>query len=134
MKRWKHKKKEHFFINSCLSHCFEENIVTNPRWILKKWRRFMFLRCPNIKPSLTFLTAIMGWEILNNIGKQFVQKLPVKSSFYRGYCGKLGIHLKKMKEVFVTMSPIYKKISHILRSYFRMRDTCTYLQPIFQTL
>ena len=48
----------------------------------------MFLRGPSIKNSLTFLTTIMVLEILNNDGKHFLQKIPVKSSFCREYCGK----------------------------------------------
>ena len=47
----------------------------------------MFLRGPSTKKSLTFLTAIMVLEILNNVGKNVLQKHPVKSSFYRDYCG-----------------------------------------------
>ena len=44
----------------------------------------MFLSSPSTKTSLTYLTAIMVVEILNNIGKHFLQKMLVKSSFGRG--------------------------------------------------
>ena len=64
---------------SCLSHCFSENIVINTRLILQNRRRFMFLIYPNTKTSFTFLTSIMGWEILNNIGKHLLQKITIKS-------------------------------------------------------
>ena len=47
----------------------------------------MFLGGPSTKNSLTFLTSIMVLEILNNVGKHFLQKIPVKSSFCREYCG-----------------------------------------------
>ena len=58
----------------------------------------MFLKGPSTKTSLTFLTAVMVLEILNNVGKQFLQKIPVKSSFCREYCGQSEIHLTKWKE------------------------------------
>ena len=96
---------------SCLSHCFAETIVTNPRLILQNWRRFMFLRCPATKTFLTFLTSIMGWEILNNIGKNILQKLHVKSSFCREYCGQSEIPHTKLKDYFVPKKPIYKNLS-----------------------
>ena len=35
----------------------------------------MFLRGPSTKTSLTFLTAIMVLEILNNVGKHFLQRI-----------------------------------------------------------
>ena len=66
----------------------------------------MFLRVPSTKTSLTFLTAIMVLEILNNIGKNFLQKITVKSSFCREYCGQSEIHHTKLKEVFVPKRPI----------------------------
>ena len=94
----------------------------------------MFLRGPSTKTSLTFLTAIMVLEILNNVGKHFLQKTPVKSSFCREYCGHSEIHLTKLKEVFVLKRPIYKNLSHFLDIDFRLRDTCTSLEAIFQTL
>ena len=116
------------------SHSFAETIVINPRWILQNWRRFMFLRGPSTKPSLTFLIAIMVLEILNNVGKHFLQKISVKSSFCREDCDQSEIHLTKMKEDFVPKRPVYKKLSHFLHSYCKMRDTCTSLEAIFQTL
>ena len=135
MKRWKREQEGTFFTQiSCLSDCFSEHIVTNPRWILKKLRSFMFLRGPSTKTSLTFLTAIMDWEILNNIGEHFLQKILVKSSFCREYCGQSEIHHTKMKEIFVSKRPIYKNLSHFLHSHFIMIDTRTSLQAIFQTL
>ena len=94
----------------------------------------MFLRVPSTKTSLTFLTAIMVLEILNNVGKHFLQKNPVKSSFFREYFGQLEIHFTKMKEVFVPKRPIYKNLSQFFHSDFRLRDTCTSLEAIFQTL
>ena len=94
----------------------------------------MFVRGPYTKTSLTFLTDIMVLEILNNVGKHFLQKIPVKSSFCRDDCGQYEIHNTKLKEVFVPKRTIYKNLSHILHSDFRIRDTCTYLQTIFQTL
>ena len=94
----------------------------------------MFLRGPSTKTSLTFLTAIMVLEILNNVGKHFLQKNPVKSSFCREYFGQLEIHFTKLKEVLFPKRPIYKKISHFFHSDFRLRDTCTSLEVIFQTL
>ena len=39
-----------------------------------------------------------------------------------------------MKEVFVPKRPIYKNLSHFLHKYYRMRDTCASLQPIFHTI
>ena len=48
----------------------------------------MFLRGPSTKTSLTFLSVISFLEILNNVGKHFLQKIPVKSSFCREDCGK----------------------------------------------
>jgi len=119
---------------ACFSHCFADTIVINKRWILQNWRSFMFLRGPSTKTSLTFLTTIMVLEILNNVEKHFLQKITVKSSFCREYCGQLEIHFTKMKEVFVPKGPIYKNLSHFLHSDFRMRDTCTSLEAIFQTL
>lgn len=41
----------------------------------------MFLICPTTKTSLTFLIAILGWEILNNIGKQFCRKVLLSHHF-----------------------------------------------------
>ena len=119
---------------SCFSHCFAETIVINPRRIFKKWRRFMFLRGPSTKASLNFITAIMVLEILNNVGKHSLQKILVKSSFCREYCGQSEIHHKKMKNFFVPKRPIYKNLSHFFHSDFRTRDKCTSLQAIFQTL
>ena len=94
----------------------------------------MFIRFPSTKTSLTFLTTIMVLEILNNVGKHLLQKIPVKSSFCREYCGQLEIHFTKMKEVFVPKRPIYKNLSHFLDIDFRLRDTYTYLEAIVQTL
>ena len=94
----------------------------------------MFLRGPYTKTSLTFLTAIMVWEILSNVGKHVLQKIPVKSSICREDCGQSEIHITKRKEVFVPTRPIYKKVSQFFHSDFRIRDTCTSLQAIFQTL
>ena len=94
----------------------------------------MFLRGPSTKTSLTFLTAIMVLEILNNFGKHFLQKNPVKSSFCREYCGQLEIHFTKLKEVFVPKRPIYKTLSQFLDIDFILRDTCTSVEAIFQTL
>ena len=176
---------------SCLNHSFPETIVINRRWIFQNWKAFMFLRGQYTKTSLTFLTAIMVLEILNNVGKHFLQKIPVKSSFCRDNCGqyivqkwrrfmflrgkytktsltfltaimfleilnnvgkhfwqkilvnsslcredggKYKIHHTKLKERFFPKRPIYKNLSHVFHNHFRMRDTCTYLQAIFQTL
>ena len=94
----------------------------------------MFLRGPSTKTSLTFLTTIIDWEILNNIGKHFLQKIHVKLSFCREDCGQSEILHTKLKEVFVPKRPIYKNLSHVFHSHFIMRDTWTSLQPIFQTL
>ena len=94
----------------------------------------MFLIGPSRKTSLTFLTAIMVLEILNNVGKHFLQKIRVKSSFFREYCGQSEIHIEKLKEVFVPKRPIYKKLSHFFDIDFRLRDTCTSLEAMFQTL
>ena len=94
----------------------------------------MFLRGPSTKTSLTLLTTIMVLEILNNVGKHFLQKIPVKSSFYREYCGQSEIHHTKLKEGFVPKRHIYKNLSHFLHSDFRIKDTYTSLQGIFQTL
>jgi len=94
----------------------------------------MFLRGPSTKTSLIFLTAIMVLEILNKVGKHFLQKITVKSSFCREYCGQLEIDFTKLKEVFVPKRPIYKNLSHFFHSDFRLRDTCTSLEVIFQTL
>ena len=66
----------------------------------------MFLRGPYTKTSLTFLTAIIVLEILNNVEKHFLQKIPVKSSFCREDCGQSKIHNTKLKEVFVPKRPI----------------------------
>ena len=138
-KRWKDEKeiskKGHFFAQiSCLSHCFAENIVTNPRCIFQNRRSFMFLRGPSTKTSLTFLTSIMDWEILNNMGEHFLQKIHVKSSFCREDYGQSEIHHTKIKGFFVPKRSIYKNLSHIFHSDFIMRDTCTSLQVIFHTL
>ena len=116
---------------ACFSHCFAETIVINPRWILQNWRIFMFLRGPSTKTSLTFLTSIMVLEILNNVGKHFLQKILVKSSFCREYCGQSKIHYTKLKDFFVPKRNIYKNLSHVLHSDFKIRDTCTSLQAIF---
>ena len=94
----------------------------------------MFLRGPSTKTSLTFLTSIMVLEILNNVGKHFLQKIPVKSSFCREYCGQSEMNITKLKEVFVPKGTIYKNLSQFFHSDFRMRDTCTSLQAIFQSL
>ena len=94
----------------------------------------MFLRGPYTKTSLTFLTAIMVLEILNNVGKHFLQKNPVRSSFCREYCGQLEIHITKLKDFFVPKRAIYKNLSHFFYIDFRLRDTCTSLEAIFQTL
>ena len=136
-KRWKDEnitRRNIFAEIACFSHYFAEPIVTNKRWILKNWRRFLFLRGLSTKTSLTFLTAIMVLEILNNDGKHFFQKIPVKSSFCREYCGQLEIHFTKLKDIFVPKRPIYKNLSHFFHSDFRLRDTCTSLEDIFQTL
>ena len=117
---------------SCFSHYFAEIIVINIRWIFQNRRRFMFLRGPSTKTSLTFLTTIMVLEILNNVGKHFLQKIPVKSSFYREACGQSKINHTNRKEVFVPKRPIYKNLSHFFHSDFRIRDTCTSLKAIFQ--
>ena len=68
----------------------------------------MFLRGPSAKTSLTFLTAIMVLEILNNVGKHFLQKIPVKSSFCKEDCGQSEIHLTKLKEVLFLRDPSTK--------------------------
>ena len=94
----------------------------------------MLLRGPSTKTSLTFLTDIMVLEILNNDGKHFLQKIPVKSSFCREDCGQFEIHLKKMKAVFVPKRPVYKNLSQCLHSDFKIIDTCTSLKAIFQIL
>ena len=94
----------------------------------------MFLRGPSTKTSLTFLTAMMVVEILNNVGKHFLQKIPVKSSFCGEYCGQSEIHLTKLKEFFVPKRPIYKNLSQSFHRDFRLRDTCTSLEASFQTL
>ena len=94
----------------------------------------MLLRGLSTKTSLTFLTDIMVLEIVNNDGKHFLQKIPVKSSFCREYCGQSEIHLTKLKEVFVPKRTIYKNLSSVLDIDFRLRDTCTSLEAIFQTL
>ena len=94
----------------------------------------MFLRGPYTKNFLTFLTSIMVLEILNNVGKHFLQKITVKSSFCREYCGQSEIHHTKIKDVFVPKRALYKNLSHVLHIDFKMRDTCTSLQAIFQTL
>ena len=94
----------------------------------------MFLRGPSTKTFLTFLTSIMVLEILNNVGKHFLQKIPVKSSFCREYCGQSEIHITKLKEVFVSKRPIYKNLSQFLHSGFILIDTCTSVHAIFQTL
>ena len=94
----------------------------------------MFLRGPSTKTLLTFLTAIMVLEILNNVGKHFLQKILVKSSFCREDCGQSEIHHTKLKEVFVFKRPVYKNLSHFFHGDFRIRDTCTSLHAIFQIL
>ena len=94
----------------------------------------MFLRYPTTKISLTFLTTIMYWEILNNIGEHFLQKIPVKSSFWIEDGGQSETHLKKLKEVFVPKRSIYQNLSHFVHKYYIMKDTCASLQAIFQTL
>ena len=94
----------------------------------------MLLRGPSTKTSLTFLTDIMVLEILKNFGKHFLKKNPVKSSFFIEYCGQLEIHFTKMKEVVVPKRPIYKNLSQCFQSDFRLRDKCTSLEAIFQTL
>ena len=94
----------------------------------------MFTRCPATKTSLTFLTAIMVLEILNNVGRHFLQNIFVKSSCCRESCGQSEINFTKMKEVFVPKRPFYKNLSHFLNIYYIMRDTCEYFQPILQTL
>jgi len=66
----------------------------------------MFLRGPSTKTSLTFLTTIMVLEILNNVGKHVLQKIPVKSSFCREDCGQYEIHHTKLKDFFVPKRPI----------------------------
>ena len=99
----------------------------------RKLKEVYVLKMSDYK-NISFLTAIMGLEILNNIWKHFLQKIPVKSSFCREYCGQSKIHITKLEEVFVPKRPIYKKISHVLHRYYRTRDTCTSLQPILQTL
>jgi len=68
----------------------------------------MFLRGPSTKTSLTFLTSIMVLEILNNVGKNFLQKILVKSSFCREYCGQYEIHHTKMKDFFFLRDPSTK--------------------------
>ena len=137
-KKWKNEKeskKGHFLHKiSCSSHCFAEHIVTNPRYMSKNWRRFMFLRGPYTKTSLTFLIATMDWEILNNIGKHFLQTIPVKSSFCRENCGQQEVHITKLKEFFVPKRDIYKNLSQFVQNYYRMKDKCVSLQPIVQTL
>ena len=91
----------------------------------------MFLRCSTTKASLTFLTAIMGLDILNNILKHFLQKIPVKTSFCREYCGQSEIVNTKLKAVFVPKSPIYKNLFHFLHIYFGLRNTKVSLDPNF---
>ena len=103
---------------SCLSHSFAETIVINTRWILQNWRMFMFIICPATTTSLTFLTAIMVLEILNNVWKNFLQKIPVKSSFCREYCVQYEIHHTKLKEVYVLKRKIYKNLSHVSNIYY----------------
>ena len=44
------------------------------------------------------------------------------------------MNFKKLEEVCVPKRPIYKTPSQFLPKYYRMRDTCTSSQPIFQTL
>ena len=94
----------------------------------------MFLIWPYTKKSLTFITTIMVLEILDNVGKHFLQKIPVKSSFCREDCGQSEIHNTKMKGVFVPKRYKYKNISHFFHIDFRIRDTCTSLKAIFQIL
>ena len=94
----------------------------------------MFLRGPSTKTSLTFLSVISFLEILNNVGKHFLQKIPVKSSFCRKYCGQSEIHDTKLKDFFVPKRTIYKNLSYFFHRYYRTGDTCTSLQVIFQTL
>ena len=52
----------------------------------------MFLRWTSTKTSLNFLTSVMVLEILNNVGNHFLQKIPVKSSFFREDFGKSTVH------------------------------------------
>ena len=40
--------------------------------------------------------------------------------------------LEKMEEVFVPNIPKYNNLLHMLHNYYKMRDTFTSLQPIFQ--
>ena len=81
----------------------------------------------------------MDCEILNNIGENFLQKIPIKSSVCREYCGQSEIHHTKLKEFFVPKRPIYENLSHfftiiseweihahIYRLFFRLCKTLFY--------
>ena len=69
-----------------------------------------------------------------NIKQLWKALFAVKSSFYREDCGEYKIHHTKLNEIFLPKRPIYKNLSQFFHSDFKIRDKCTSLQDIFQTL
>ena len=121
---------------SCLSHSFAETIVINPRWILQKWRIFMFLRGTYTTMSLTFLIAIIVLEILNNVGKHFLQKIPVSHHFAEKIVANQKYILQKWRSFLFLRYPskktylsVFTVISeweihaHLYRLFFKLSKT-----------
>ena len=97
-----------------LSHYFAEGIVANPKYIIQKWRNFLFLRYLSIETYLKFFTMISDWEIHVHLYRLFFRLC--KTLFYtyvcRAFCAQLERNLGKLKEVYLTNILIYNKLFH----------------------
>lgn len=118
---------------SYLSHSFSKTIVANPRSILRKWRRFLFIKWKSTKTSLTFYKGITKMEITacaHSLLFQFVQS-PVLTSFSRAYCEQLEPNFSKRREVYLKTVFIYKKLFYFLHMYHGFSYKSVSLDPKF---
>ena len=116
-----------------LSHHFEENIVANQKYILQKWRNFLFLKDPSTKKYLSFFTVISDWEIHAHLYWLFFKlcKTRFYTYFCRAYCAQLERNFRKLKEVYLTNILIHNNLFHVLHIYYGLRNKKISLDPKF---
>ena len=123
----------HFPEISSLSHNFTETVVANLRWILRNWRRFVFLKGQYTKTYLTFYIGVTKREINAYLHCLFfgLCKVLFLTSFCREYCEKMELNFGKLKEFYLNNILIYNNLFHFLHIYLGLRYTKVSLDPNF---
>ena len=108
---------------SSFSSSLQDQFLATRKCLLELWRRFLFIKFPDIETYLTFLTSVTSWEIQGFLWSHIFRNknFPVLHRLFKDNFWAVGEVFKNTKRVFCSRKICVQKNPLVLQNTLWMR-------------